>query len=186
MKHAINELQALLDTWGGQKDDEWRLSLTQATLSLMDLDSGEWELREVSEQHRADMAETSREENANGGPDVVRHGIGVEDLSWKNLADEYSKASEIPPFEQISFAQEIASQAIQSIVVCGIGAKQCGRTVEEEAALMIGKEIKIWSTVDLQCGNFRVFYTEKDDDLGELDTSKACDLSKEGGCEACQ
>lgn len=28
--------------------------------------------------------------------------------------------------------------------------------------------------------------TPDDDDLGSLDPSKACDLSKEGGCEACQ
>lgn len=150
MKHAINELQALLDTWGGQKEQSWNDSINDAINVLS------------AEQHRADMAETSREENANGGPDVV---------------------------DLVGFAQEIGSQAIQSIVVCGIGAKQCGRTVEEEAALMVGKEIKVWSTVDLDeisKGNFRVFYTEKDDDLGELDPSVACDLSKEGGCESCQ
>lgn len=77
MKHAINELQALLDTWGGQKEQSWNDSINDAINVL------------EAEQHRADMAETSREENANGGPDDA-------EPTQEQIAQAYAEAAGVP------------------------------------------------------------------------------------------
>lgn len=90
MKHAINELKALLDTWVSQKDNEW----------LSDIGYSIVVLEKLNEQ------------------------------KWKTVQTQK-------------------------------GIEEDGRIVD-------------------------VSQNSLDDDLGELDPSKACDLSKEGGCESCQ
>lgn len=130
MKHAINELKALLDTWGPQKDASWirdiedALDYIQEAQEYLDSDTPvglssqvirKLDARRYEEQHRADMAET------NGGSEEQQ-------LTQEQIAQAYAEAAGVPV---VGFAQEI------------------------------------------------------DDDLGELDPSAACDLSKEGGCESC-
>lgn len=139
MKHAINELKALLDTWGPQKEAAWRDHLGKAIAVLENTANiTEWH-NDPENKYASTVAE-------------VEAGIPV----GGRVAVPYN-----PEYQDYASTEYGAS--LEQI-------RACSERNQSEAV------------ADIESGR-----AEKiDDDLGELDPSKACDLSKEGGCESCQ
>lgn len=72
MKHAINELQALLDTWT-HRDDEWKEDLGKAVAVLQAIDNGAVVAIDPAFEHQANMAQTTIEEKVAGVVPVEAH-----------------------------------------------------------------------------------------------------------------
>lgn len=134
MKHAINELKALLDTWGGQKEQSWNDGINDAIRTL----EAEQYANEIVERKfgKIDLSDTEYEQqNADA---VEKNGLHEETVSL--TGSEFDGQLQ-PPGVKALFER------------CGSG--------------MI------------------VVPPAMDDDLGELDPSKACGFGEEG-CTSCQ
>lgn len=163
MKHAINELKELKDTWGSQKDAEWIKDIDDAINVLS------------AEHHRADMAQTNEAERKEGVAAMGGMALDPEHAEYLSKPGGF-----VPPMDE--------PQKPYAVAAVDPSFKD-GKTIY---GYNINGEFRELSKRDFDKASGKTFNSWKElqafleDDLGELDPTKACDLSKEGGCETCQ